>query len=68
MNKVLLGILLVLALGLIGYNSTVLDFEDPFVGDSFIAIVCIIASLCAIVLLLIFNTARKIQKKIEDDA
>lgn len=68
MNRILLVVLLLLAFALIGYNTTVLDFERPFEGESFIAIICIIASLCAIVLLLIFNTARKIQKKIDEES
>lgn len=68
MNRILLIVLLVLAFGLIGYNSTVVDFEHPLEDESLVAIICIVASLCAIVLLLIFNTARKIQKKIEEES
>ena len=68
MNKILLTLLLVLALILIGYNITVMDFEKPFEGDSLVALICIAAALCAIVLLLIFNAARKIQKKVEEES
>lgn len=68
MNKILLIVLLVLALVLIGYNSTVVDFEKPLEGESLVALICIIASLCAIILLLIFNAARKIQKKVEEES
>ncbi|MGB5189633.1 hypothetical protein [Robiginitalea sp.] len=68
MNKILLTVLLVLALVLIGYNTTVLDFEKPFEGESLVALICIIASLCAIILLLIFTAARKIQKKIDEES
>lgn len=68
MNRILLTVLLVLAFGLIVYNTTVVDFERPFEDESLIAIICIVASLCAIVLLLIFNAARKIQKKIEEES
>jgi hypothetical protein len=67
MNKVLLIILIVLALGLIAYNVTLVDFNDPLRGDSLIALIGIVAALCAIVLLLIYNTSRKIQKKIDED-
>ncbi|MEJ2585365.1 MAG: hypothetical protein P8Z38_10100 [Robiginitalea sp.] len=67
MNKVLLIILIVLALGLIAYNVTIVDFTEPLQGDSFIALIGIAAALCAIVLLLIYNTSRKIQKKIDED-
>ncbi|TDQ32628.1 hypothetical protein [Zeaxanthinibacter enoshimensis] len=67
MNKYLSIILVVLALALIAYNVTVIDFNDPLQGDSTIAIIGIVAALCAIVLILIFNTSKKIQKKIEED-
>ncbi len=67
MNKVLLTILILLALGLIAYNVTIVDFEKPLEGDSIIALIGIAAALCAVVLLLIYNTSRKIQKKIDED-
>ncbi len=67
MNKYLSIVLVVLALALIAYNVTVIDFNDPLQGDSTIAIIGIVAALCAIVLILIFNTSKKIQKKIEED-
>ncbi|MGB5819112.1 MAG: hypothetical protein WBG90_06470 [Saonia sp.] len=67
MNKSLSILLIVLALGLIAYNVTIIDFENPFEGNSIIALIGILASLCAIVLLLIFIASKKIQKKIEKD-
>lgn len=67
MNKVLLTILILLALGLIAYNVTIVDFEQPLQGDSIIALIGIAAALCAIVLLLIYNTSRNIQKKLDED-
>ena len=67
MNKTLTVILIVLAILLIAYNVTLIDFNNPFEGNSIIALIGILAALCAIVLLLIFMTSYKIQKKIEDD-
>jgi uncharacterized membrane protein len=67
MNKTFSIILIILALGLIGYNVTLVDFENPFEGDSTVALIGIVASLCAIVLLLIFMTSKKIQKKLNKD-
>lgn len=67
MNKTLIVILILLALGLIAYNVTLVDFKTPFQGDSTIALIGILASLCAIVLLLIFMTSKKIDKKIKDN-
>ncbi|ASO05021.1 MULTISPECIES: hypothetical protein [Arenibacter] len=67
MNKILIVILIVLGLGLIAYNVTLVDFKEPFQGNSIIALIGILAALCAIVLLLIYSTSKKIQKKIEQD-
>ena len=67
MNKTFSIILIILALGLIAYNVTLVDFENPFQGDSTVALIGIVASLCAIILLLIFMTAKKIQKKLNKD-
>jgi ABC-type antimicrobial peptide transport system permease subunit len=67
MNKVLLTILILMALGLIAYNVTIVDFNEPLQGDSLIALIGIVAALCAIILLLIYNTSRKIQKKLDED-
>ncbi|MBA4745481.1 hypothetical protein [Flagellimonas halotolerans] len=66
MNKTFAIVLIILALGLIAYNVTLVDFENPLQGDSTIALIGIVASLCAIVLMLIFITSKKIDKKLKD--
>ncbi|MAO15580.1 hypothetical protein LDL77_09770 [Flagellimonas marinaquae] len=65
MNRTFALILILLALGLIAYNVTLVDFENPIQGDSTIALIGIVASLCAIVLMLIFMTSKKIDKKLK---
>lgn len=67
MNKTLAIILVVCAVALIAYNVTLIDFSNPFEGNSIVAIIGVMASLCAIVLILIFYTSKKIQKNIEED-
>jgi Na+/melibiose symporter-like transporter len=67
MNKILLSVLLVVALALIGYNATKIDPQEPLAGDSLVALIGIVAALCAVVLLLIYNTAKRIQKKMDED-
>jgi uncharacterized membrane protein len=67
MNKTLTIVLIVLALALIGYNVTLVDFKNPLKGNSIIALIGILASLCAIVLLLIFSASKKIQGKVDRD-
>tara|TARA_B100000949_G_C14111127_1_gene378418 strand:+ start:577 stop:777 length:201 start_codon:yes stop_codon:yes gene_type:complete len=65
MNRTFALVLILLALGLIAYNVTLVDFENPIQGDSTIALIGIVASLCAIVLMLIFMTSKKIDKKLK---
>ncbi len=67
MNKKFIVILIVLAILLIAYNVTLVDFNNPLEGNSTIALIGILAALCAIVLLLIFMTSRNVQDKIEED-
>ncbi len=64
MNKIVAILLIVIGILLIAYNVTLLDFENLFKGDSLIALIGILAALCAIVLILIFITAKKIEKKV----
>ncbi|MCM4167993.1 hypothetical protein KCTC52924_01186 [Arenibacter antarcticus] len=66
MNKILIVVLIILGLALIAYNVTLVNFEAPLEGNSIIALIGIVASLCAIVLLLIYSTSKKIEKKIEE--
>ncbi len=68
MNKTFTTILILLAIGLIAFNTTLVDFENPLQGDSLIALIGIVASLCAIVLLLIFISSKRIQKKLDEDS
>ena len=67
MNKVLTLILIVVAVALIAYNVTLVNFENLFEGNSVIALIGIVASLCAVVLLLIFMTSKKIQDKVNKE-
>ena len=61
--KYIIPIGILLALGLLIYNLTLLDFSNPLQGDSSIALIGIIACACAILLLLILRTSRKIAEK-----
>ncbi len=67
MNKILLAVLIIIGFALIGYNVTLVDPGAPFEGDSLIALIGIMAALCAIVLLLVYQTSRKIKNKIDED-
>lgn len=66
MNKYIILLFILIAIALIGYNVTMLNFDAILQGDSIIALIGIVASLCAIVLLAIFWQSKKIQNKIKD--
>jgi hypothetical protein len=61
--KIFTTILSVIAVGLIIFNATQLNFEALFEGKSMIAIITILASLCAILLLQILRISKKIEAK-----
>lgn len=61
--KIFTSILVVLAITLIVFNITLLDFEHLFEGNSIIALIGIAASLCAVLILLIFRMSKMIQEK-----
>lgn len=60
--KILTTVLSILALALIIFNSTKLDFDHLFAGESMIAAITILSSLCAIILLQILRISKKIEK------
>ncbi len=67
MNKYISILLILVAVALIVYNTTLLNFDNVLQGDSIIALIGIVASLCAIVLLVIYTMSKKIQKKIKEE-
>lgn len=60
--KIATSILSLIGLGLIIFNATKLNFNALFEGESMIALIVILASLCAIILLLILHTSKRIEK------
>ncbi|WP_298550172.1 hypothetical protein [uncultured Algibacter sp.] len=63
--KIFTIILSVIALGLIIFNFTQVNFDAPFEGDSIIAIITILASLCVIVMMAILRTSKRIEEKVK---
>ncbi|GGB85180.1 hypothetical protein GCM10007424_26540 [Flavobacterium suaedae] len=61
--KTFIYTLIAIAIGLIIFNITLLDFNNLFEGDSLIALIGIIASLCAVCILIIFKKAKQIEEK-----
>lgn len=61
--KIFTSILVLLALALIVFNITQLDFTNPLQGDSGVALIGIAASFCAVLILLIFRISKRIEEK-----
>ncbi|WP_308991644.1 hypothetical protein QLS71_007535 [Mariniflexile litorale] len=64
--KILTIIISVLALVLIVFNFTQVNFEAPFKGESMIALITILAALCAIVMMLILRVSKRIEEKVKE--
>ncbi|WP_179009179.1 hypothetical protein [Winogradskyella forsetii] len=59
--KIFTLILSVIAIALIIFNATMLNFEALFEGKSQTAIITIVAALCALILLQILRISKKIE-------
>jgi hypothetical protein len=55
-----------LALALIVFNITLLDFNNLFDGDSAVALIGIAASFCALFILIIFRMSKMVEEKMND--
>lgn len=53
----------IIALGLILFNITLVDWKAPLEGDSVVALITIFAALCAIVLLQILRLSKRVEKQ-----
>lgn len=61
--KVFIYTLIAIAIALIAFNVTLLDFDNLLAGNSLVALIGIIASMCAVCILLIFRMAKTIEEK-----
>lgn len=64
--KIFTIILIVLAAALIVVNITMLDFNNLFKGDSLVGLIGITASICAVLILLIFRMSKAIQDRTQN--
>lgn len=62
--KILSIVLSILALGLIIFNLTKVNFNAPFEGDSIIALITIFAGLCVILMMTILRISKRIEDKV----
>ena len=63
MMKIFTTTLVVIALALIIFNITLLDFNHLFEGNSLVALIGVAASFCAVFILLIFRMSKLIDEK-----
>ena len=61
--KIFIHILTLLAIALIIFNATQLNFDALLEGQSLVALITLVASLCAIMLLQILRISKKIDAK-----
>ncbi|SFB15054.1 hypothetical protein [Flavobacterium swingsii] len=64
--KIFTYIIIALAIVFIGINFTRLDFNNLLEGESLIALIGIIAIVCAVVILLIFRLSKSIEEKLKN--
>jgi len=60
--KIFILLLNIIALALIVFNVTKVNFETPFNGESLIALITIFASLCVVLLLQILRLSKRIER------
>lgn len=63
--KILIYTLIVLAVALIGYNATFLDFNNLFEDESGTALIGILSSSIVVVLMVILLMSRTIAEKVQ---
>jgi len=61
--KKIIYIFIGIAILLIAYNVTFIDFSNPMEGQSGIALIGIVTAACAILLMLILRTSKIIERK-----
>lgn len=61
--KIFTNVLLVIALALVIFNITLLDFSDLFGEKSIVALIGVAASFCAVCILAIFKMSKIIVEK-----
>lgn len=61
--KVISIIIYVIAVALLIFNATKVNFEAPFEGDSSVGLITILAALCAILIMTILRISKRIEEK-----
>jgi uncharacterized membrane protein YhaH (DUF805 family) len=60
--KNLIWIFIIISIGMLIFNAFLIDFDDPLVNESLIAVIGVFSSLCSFLLLLILLLSLKIKR------
>lgn len=52
----------IIAFLIVIYNITIVDWQEPFLGDSIITLIVILCGLCCILIMTILRKSKKIQQ------
>ncbi len=63
--KILTLIITVIAVALVIFNFTKVNFDAPFEGESTIALITILAALCAVLIMVILYMSKQIEQKVK---
>ncbi|MFC4741036.1 hypothetical protein ACFO3U_13620 [Flavobacterium ponti] len=64
--KIFSYVIIVISLALIIFNFTKVDFDNPFEGNSTVALIGIVCGFCAIFLMLIYRMSKMVDEKTKD--
>ncbi|WP_339918020.1 hypothetical protein [Yeosuana marina] len=64
--KIVTIILSIIAIALIVFNVTKINMNAPFEGGSVIALITMLAALCALILLQILRISKRIEQKVKN--
>lgn len=63
--KIFTIIISLIAAALIVFNITQVNFDTPFEGQSIVALITILASLCVILMMFILRVSKRIEQKVK---
>lgn len=64
--KIFSYVVIVVALALIVFNFTKVDFDNPFEGNSTVALIGIVCGFCAIFVIMLFRLSKMVEEKTKD--
>ncbi|WP_248724395.1 hypothetical protein [Seonamhaeicola sp. ML3] len=63
--KIASVVIIVLAVIMAIFNFTKIDFKAPLEGESMVAVITVVAALCAILLMAILRVSKRIEEKVK---